>query len=157
MGPGVSPPEAPKEIAVVVSSKETQILAFRPLGNGQLSSARVLADFWLRVFAQREDGMRHFGLAQHAQHVGLVLVGIDPTQQDPFAAARLDPSVMAGGEVSRSQAEGILQKMRPTDRPVALDARIGSDALRVAIKKERDNVFAEDGLHVDDVEGNAEP
>ena len=99
-------------------------------------AARVVADLVLGHLADREQHAGQLVLAEHGQHVGLVLGGVGAASQSQscsVVAPRVSghPRVVAGRQTVEAQPVGAPEQPVELDGAVALDARIRRPALLV--------------------------
>ena len=112
--------------------------------------ARVRPHVGLGHLPHREEHPAELGLAQHGQHVRLVLVEVGPPAQAERGPA-CDPGVVARGQPVEAQAVRPRQQPVELDGPVALDAGIGRPSPCVRLHVGRHHVPVELLGQVEDV------
>ena len=110
----------------------------------------------LGQLAHGEAHPRQLGLAEHVQHVGLVLGRVGTAAQTPLAVAPDDSGVVAGGDGVEAQLVGPAQEAVELEVAVALDARVGRAPGGVGGDVRVDHVAVEVVGEVEDVVGDAE-
>ena len=140
-----------------VGPDEAHVLAVR-LGRGAQPEPRGLgAHLRLGHPPHREQGAGQLVLAEHGQHVGLVLGRVGPPDETPGAVGVPGaPGVVAGGHGVEPEPRGPLEEPVELEVPVALDAGVGRAALRVAGDVGIDDVGLEVGGEVEDVVDQAQ-
>ena len=105
----------------------------------------------------REEGPGQLVLAQHGQHIGLVLGRVGSPEQTPGAVRVPGPSgVVAGRHRVEPERVGPLEQAVELEVAVALDARVGGPARGVAGDVRLDHMGLEVGGEVEDVVDDAE-
>jgi hypothetical protein len=109
--------------------------------------------------AEGEAEDAELGLVQRVEDVALVLAGVEGAQQPVRGAARAgdDPGVVAGRQAVGAEQPGPLDQVAELDVAVALQAGVRGAARGVLVDEPVDDGAAELGLHVERVEGDADP
>ncbi len=125
-------------------------------GGAQSQRLRLGAHLGLGEAAHRETDAGELGLAEHVEHVRLVLGRVGGGAQRPAVSPPLHPGVMAGGEQLASERLGAVEERREPDGAVALDARVGRLPAGVPIGERLDDGGAEPLHVVEHVVGDVE-
>jgi hypothetical protein len=143
---------AEEPLASFVGSDEADVLAVGLVGGTQTEPSSLVAHLHLGHVTHREQSASQLGLAQHGQHVGLVLQRIGAAAQ-PVPAIRglYPPGVMTGGHGVETQGTGPVDQPVELQMPVAFDARIGGPPLRVTEHVGADHALFELGSEVEHV------
>jgi hypothetical protein len=143
-----------EKAAIVAVAEEAEVHTFALLRYRQTPIGCDLSHFWLGVVTHREAYASQLFLAQHVQHVRLILGGVDGAQQ-PVAIRRLfDARVMTCCQIIGSQRPCPIEKEAEADLAVALDAGIGRAPQGVLVDVELHDAPPEEILDVDNVEGD---
>ena len=140
-----------------VGADEADVLAVG-LGRGAQSEVGGQGtDRRLRHLPHGEHGPGELVLAEHGQHVGLVLGRVRPPQQPPGTVGiPFDPGVVARGHGVEPEVRRPVQEAVELEVSVALDAGIGRPSLDVAGDVGVDDVGLELGAEVEDVVDDAQ-
>src|SRR5690606_1583733 len=149
-GPGRDP--GAEERAGVAGGDEADVVAVRLVGDPQPAGGGLGPDRGLRGVADREHRVRQLVAGEHREDVRLVLVRVD----GPAQLTGDEPGVVAGADRVEAQRERLLQQRGELDPLVAPQARVGRAPLRVRGDEVVDDVLAEAGGEVPDVERDAD-
>ena len=131
--PGVErQPVAQEPAAALVRADEADILAVR-LGRGaEAQSGRFAPHLLLGEVADRKGAAGQLVLAQHGEHVRLVLQRVGPpTELEPAGCGR-PAGVVTGGHGVEPEGHGPVEEPIEFEVAVALDAGVGGAAFGVA-------------------------
>src|SRR5262249_52722267 len=128
---------ATEELAVGAAAEEARLLTVGAMGDRQAGSRRLGSCLLLGLLAEREpDPVEQAGV-EAPEHVGLVLVGVGRTGEEPAAAVPDDARVVPRRESRRACALGERKQLGEAEAPVAADARVRALPLRVAAHEPR--------------------
>ena len=118
--------------------------------------SRAGAHVGLRHLTDGQQSARQLPLAQHVEHVRLVLVASAPRATGSTLRRVDDPRVVAGRDLVEAELLGALEHAPELHRAVALDTRVRRLARRVGVDVRRDHVGIEVVGEVEDVVRDAE-
>ena len=126
-------PPGQEPLTALGAPDEAHVLAVRLARGAQPETAGVGPHLVLGHVAHGEDDAGQRVLAEHGQHVGLVLEGVGATAELPrrVGVGGGDPGVVARGQAVEAEAVGPVQQAVELHGPVALDARVGRPPQRV--------------------------
>ncbi|OIQ82064.1 hypothetical protein GALL_361650 [mine drainage metagenome] len=105
------------------------------LAGGKPCLAGDFAHFALEMAAQREQGFRQLFLIEAVEKVALVLGAVLRLQQLEQAVDFAYLGVVAGGDLVRAQAEGVIEKGAELDLGIAQDVGVGRAAGTVFLQE----------------------
>ena len=129
-------------VRVAAIRHKADLLGIAFFRHGKSRLRRDLPNLRLGVLPEGQGCRRELLLREPAEHVGLVLFGMQRRFQRIAAVFELyDPGIMAGGHVIRLQHPGIIQHPFPFHVPVAGDAGIGRQAAGIGLNKRRGHML----------------
>src|SRR4030095_8503970 len=100
---------------------------------------RLGARLLLGLLAEREPDAVEQPRVESPEHVGLVLVRVDGTGEEPTAAVLDDSRVVARGEPRCARPLGEGEQLGEAETPVAADARVRGLSPRIAPHERRND------------------
>jgi hypothetical protein len=141
------------ELHVVAVRDEAELHALGLLGHRERGAARNFTDFVLRDFANWKFAVGELRLRKAPQEIGLVLGGIERTQELVALRGRVvaNTGVVAGGEPIGADLPGHSQQRFELYVGVAIGTGDGSAAAKIVVHKGADDALFKLVFEVHDV------